>query len=186
MLYLLALHALAAVVAPFFVRRFGRRAFLGLATVPGLAAGYVLWQAGAVFAGRQPRQGFIWIPELGVEISTRLDPLAWVMALIVSGVGALVLLYCAVYFSAKVTGLARFGAVFLGFAGAMLGLVTVDNTIALYIMWEGTTVFSYLLIGHYYERATSRRAAGQAIIVTTFGGLAMLGHVGPSTGSGAV
>ncbi|OKL51357.1 Na+/H+ antiporter subunit A [Buchananella hordeovulneris] len=175
MLYLLALHALAAVVAPFLLSRFGRRAFVGLAAVPGVSAGYVLWQGGAVLAGRPPRQGFMWIPELGVEISTRLDPLSWVMALIVSGVGALVLLYCAVYFSAKASGLGRFAAVFLGFAGAMLGLVTVDNTIALYVMWEGTTVFSYLLIGHYFDRATSRRAAGEAIIVTTFGGLAMLG-----------
>src|SRR5699024_1020506 len=37
------------------------------------------------------------------------------------------------------------------------------------------TIFSYLLIGHYFDRKGSRRSAMQAIIVTTLGGLAMLG-----------
>jgi multicomponent Na+:H+ antiporter subunit A len=42
------------------------------------------------------------------------------------------------------------------------------------VFWELTTVFSYLLIGHYHERKASRRAAMQAIVVTTAGGLTML------------
>src|SRR5699024_6528214 len=50
-----------------------------------------------------------------------------------------------------------------------------DNTLVLYVFWELTTVFSYLLIGHYHDRKGARRSAMQAIIVTTFGGLAMLG-----------
>src|SRR5699024_8064133 len=71
----------------------------------------------------------------------------------------------------------RFAAIFIAFAGAMLGLVTTDNTVVLYVFWELTTIFSYLLVGHYYERKGSRRAAMQAIIVTTFGGLAMLAGI---------
>ena len=47
----------------------------------------------------------------------------------------------------------------------------------LYVFWELTTVFSYLLIGHDPAERANRRAAMQALIVTTFGGLAMLvGH----------
>jgi multicomponent Na+:H+ antiporter subunit A len=34
----------------------------------------------------------------------------------------------------------------------MLGLVTADDTLLLFVFWELTTVFSYLLIGHYHER----------------------------------
>ena len=49
-----------------------------------------------------------------------------------------------------------------------------DNMLVLYVFWELTTVLSFLLVGHYAERATSRRAATQALLVTTFGGLAML------------
>ena len=56
----------------------------------------------------------------------------------------------------------------------MLGLVLADDLLLLYVFWELTTVFSYLLIGHDSERRASRRAAIQALMVTTFGGLAML------------
>ena len=56
----------------------------------------------------------------------------------------------------------------------MFGLVVSDNMLMLYLFWELTTVLSFLLVGHYAERATSRRAATQALLVTTAGGLAML------------
>ena len=62
----------------------------------------------------------------------------------------------------------------MAFSGAMFGLVTSDNMLLLYLFWELTSVLSFLLVGHYAERATSRRAAMQALLVTTFGGLAML------------
>src|SRR5699024_1943974 len=55
--------------------------------------------------------------------------------------------------------------------------VTTDNTVAMYVFSELTTIFSYLLVGHYHERRGARRAALQALIVTTFGGLAMLGGI---------
>ena len=62
----------------------------------------------------------------------------------------------------------------VAFAGAMLGLVTADDLILLYVFWELTTVFSYLLVGHNPTRRANRRAALTALMVTTFGGLAML------------
>jgi multicomponent Na+:H+ antiporter subunit A len=64
--------------------------------------------------------------------------------------------------------------VFVGFAGSMLGLVVSDDLLLLYVFWELTTIFSYLLIGHDAASRPSRRAAAQALIVTTAGGLAML------------
>ena len=99
--------------------------------------------------------------------------LQWVLALIVSGVGALVLVYCRWYF-ANAEPPARTAGVLTAFAGAMLGLVTANDLIALYIYWELTTVFSYLLVGHNPARSANRRAAMTALMVTTFGGLAML------------
>src|SRR5690606_35913572 len=65
----------------------------------------------------------------------------------------------------------------VAFAGAMFGLVISDNALVLYVFWEITTVLSFLLVGHYAERATSRRAATQALLVTTLGGLAMLAGI---------
>ena len=42
----------------------------------------------------------------------------------------------------------------MAFAGAMLGLVVADDLLLLYVFWELTTVFSYLLIGHVPESRT--------------------------------
>ncbi|MEO6531758.1 MAG: Na+/H+ antiporter subunit A, partial [Specibacter sp.] len=100
--------------------------------------------------------------------------LSWLMSLLVLGVGALVLAYCARYFKTDDAGLGGFGAQLLAFAGVMFGLVTADNLILLFVFWELTTVLSYLLIGYARTRIAARRAALQALMVTTFGGLAML------------
>ena len=115
-----------------------------------------------------------WVPALGIDLAFRLDTLSWLMVLLVGGVGALVLIYCSAYFSPASGNLGRFATFFVGFAGAMLGLVTSENLVQLYVFWELTTVFSYLLIGHYTTRKSSRRAATKAILVTTAGGLVML------------
>ena len=104
----------------------------------------------------------------------RMDTLSWVMALIVTGVGALVMLYCRWYFRGKTEGVGQFSAVLLAFAGAMYGLVLTDDLVVLVMFWEITSVLSYLLIGYYNRRAASRRAALQALLVTTLGGLVML------------
>jgi len=174
-LQLLTIHLVAALLAPVIVGRFGRRAFVGLAAVPASAAVWAATQTSAVLAGHYPVQSVPWVPALNIDLVFRLDVLSWLMVLVVGGIGALVLIYCAAYFSATATALGRFAGVFVAFAGAMLGLVITDNSLMLYVFWELTTVFSYLLIGHYHERQSSRRAAMQAILVTTLGGLAMLG-----------
>jgi multicomponent Na+:H+ antiporter subunit A len=176
-LQLVALHFVGALAAPVLVRWWGRRAFLALAAVPGAAAVWALALTPAVLDGDPaalPHQAVPWVPSLGLALDVRLDSLSWLMVLLVGGIGALVLLYCSAYFSPGSAALGRFAGVFVAFAGAMLAIVTTDNVLALYIAWELTTVFSYLLIGHYFDRKASRRAAMQAIVVTTLGGLAML------------
>ncbi|WP_275005383.1 Na+/H+ antiporter subunit A [Promicromonospora iranensis] len=174
MLLVLLAHGVLALAAPALVAALGRRAFWVLALGPAGATIYALAQATAVLEGRAPAEHLPWIPALGLAIDLRLDLLAWVMLLVVGGVGALVMLYCSAYFSREARGLGRFGGFLMAFAGAMAGLVVADNLLLLFVFWELTTVFSYLLIGHYADRTSSRRAAMQALIVTTAGGLAML------------
>ncbi len=178
MLLLLVGHLAMALAAPALVGWLGRRAFLVLALAPASAAVWALTQTAAVLhgtaSGAVPTQVVEWVPTLHLELAFRLDTLSWLMLLIVGGVGALVLVYSSAYFSASAFGLGRFGAALVAFAGSMVGLVTTDNTLMLYVFWELTTVFSYLLIGHYADRKASRRGAMQAIVVTTAGGLAML------------
>lgn len=115
-----------------------------------------------------------WIPQLQLELSFRLTGFTYAFALLVLGVGALVMLYSRWYFSDTDTGLARFSAVFLAFAVAMLGLVLADNVYLLFIFWEVTTILSFMLIGQHHKQHVARSAAFQALTVTTLGGLAML------------
>ena len=58
--------------------------------------------------------------------------------------------------------------------GAMLGLVFSDNILVLYVFWELTSISSFLLIAYWYERKKSRYGAQKSLLITVFGGLAML------------
>ena len=170
---LIAAHFAVGLLAPFLLRRLAGRAFFLLALAPVAALAWTVAQGRAVLAGGVVVEGSSWIPALGIDISFRLGLLQWVLMLVVSGIGALVLFYCRWYFDDGDPPV-RTGAVLVAFAGAMMGLVTSDDLIALYVSWELTTVFSYLLVGHNPTFAANRRAALTALIVTTTGGLAML------------
>lgn len=156
------------------MRWLGPRAFVLLALVPASAAVWAGAQWPDVANGTEPVQNWAWIPDQGVHLALRCDPLALLMTLIAGGVGALVMVYCAGYFKRDEPRLGRFAGTLTAFSGAMLGLVLADDLIVLYVLWELTTVFSFLLIGHNPETRTNRRAALQALIVTTLGGLVML------------
>ena len=172
-LVLIAFCALA-IVTPFLANRFGTHVFTLIGLLPLAAFVFTLSQGPDVFDGTAVTWSVAWIPELGLELAFRVDALAWVLALVVTGIGALVLFYCAHYFAPTEPGLGRFAALLLAFAGTMYGLVTSDNIIIMFMFWEITSVLSYLLIGHYTGRKESRGAALQALLVTTFGGLVML------------
>ena len=174
MLVLLILHLVAALVAPLLVRWWGPRAFYPLALPPAAAFAWAVAHTPAVRAGGAVVETYPWVAQLQLDIELRVTTLSWLMTLLVGGVGALVLVYCARYFHQDSIGMARFAAVLVAFAGAMLGVVVADDLLLLYVFWELTTVFSYLLIGHSAERRSSRWAAAQALTVTTLGGLAML------------
>jgi multicomponent Na+:H+ antiporter subunit A len=169
LLAILLAHAAAALMAPVCVRWWGRNAFILLALVPAAGLGWVIanW-------GTERRFALRWAPVMQMNLTLRFDSLAAIMAVLVLGVGALVLLYCARYFDHAEPRLWMFAGEMVAFAGAMFGLVVSDNLLVLYIFWEITSVLSFLLVGHYAERAAARRAATQALLVTTAGGLAML------------
>ncbi|HYI56702.1 MAG TPA: Na+/H+ antiporter subunit A [Microlunatus sp.] len=173
MTLLIAVHFAVACFAPLLVRVLRARAFFVLAAIPAVACGWLAAQAPVIAPGGYLTWSTAWIPAIGVDLDYRMGTLQWVLALLVTGVGALVLFYCRWYFPEPEIP-ARTGGLLLAFAGAMLGLVTADDLILLYVFWELTTVFSYLLVGHHPTRGANRRAALTALMVTTFGGLAML------------
>jgi len=174
MIAILSVFVLVALLLPLLTRWMGTRVFFVAAAVPAAAAVHLAVLGPTVLSGRAMVESHAWVPQIGLSISLRLDTLSWLLALVVTVVGALVLLYCVRYFRSGEEGLGRFAAVLLAFAGAMYGLVLADDVFLLFVLWEATSILSYLLIGHYTARRASRGAALQALIVTTLGGLAML------------
>lgn len=89
---------LAACAAP-LVRRLGSRAFVVLALPPAAATVWAATQWNTAASGGSVTWSWRWMPAYDVFVELRLDALAELMVLLASGIGALVLLYCASYFS---------------------------------------------------------------------------------------
>jgi multicomponent K+:H+ antiporter subunit A len=138
--------------------------------------------ASEVFGGQVLRWSVQWLPALGLQFGFRMDGLAWMFALLICGMGALVVLYAAYYLSSDDPP-ARFFMFLLLFMGAMLGVVLADNLILLVVFWELTSLSSFLLIGFWRHRQDARQGARMALTVTGAGGLCllagvlMLGHI---------
>ncbi|GAA1482210.1 Na+/H+ antiporter subunit A [Gordonia sinesedis] len=185
MILILVALAVCALVAPAVISWIGTRGFYVLALAPLGALGWVL--ANWPDADAAPRVETVrWVPSLHMDLVMRMDTLAAILSVLILGVGALVLCYCAHYFDDARPRVATFGGEMIGFAAAMFGLVTSDNMLVLYVFWELTTVLSFMLVGFYRIRATARRSATQALLVTTLGGLSMLVGIimlGERTGS---
>ncbi|MBL8796248.1 MAG: putative monovalent cation/H+ antiporter subunit A [Planctomycetia bacterium] len=162
-----------ALVAPGLYRRARAGAGWLLALLPLGLAGYFGSYTEAVAAGETVRASYSWAPALGVDLSFCLDGLSLLFALLITGIGALILIYAGGYLSGH-PQLGRLYAFLLLFMASMLGLVLADNLLALFVFWELTSLSSYLLIGFDHERAEARAAALQALLVTGGGGLALL------------
>lgn len=155
----------------------GNRALSVAGALPCVVAGTLFfWFASflpEISAGSVLRFSVPWVPSLGVNLSFVLDGLGVTFALLITGIGFLVMLYSARYLAGHVHH-ARFSLYLTSFMLSMLGLVLADNLLLLFVFWELTTVTSYLLIGFSHASADSRRSALQAMLVTATGGLAML------------
>ncbi|GAY07826.1 hydrogen gas-evolving membrane-bound hydrogenase subunit E [Pseudonocardia sp. N23] len=174
LLALVLAHLVPACVLPAVAARSTRAAF-GLAAVPpAVTLGWALAMAPAVLGGGAVTQSVAWAPALHLTFDVRLDALALVMIVLVSGLGAVILGYSAFYFGRRSPDAGRTSALLLFFAGAMLGLVVADDLLTLYVFWELTSIASFLLVGQSGLHRVNRRAAVQALLVTVFGGLSML------------
>ena len=117
-----------------------------------------------------------WMPQFGLELQLRMDGYAWVFALLVSVIGALVVFYARYYLS-PADPVPRFFSFLLAFMGAMLGIVLSGNLIQMVVFWELTSFTSFMLIAYWYHRAEARRGAGMALTITAAGGLCLLAAV---------
>jgi multicomponent K+:H+ antiporter subunit A len=132
--------------------------------------------APAVFAGQTLLQHADWVPALGLNANFRLDGLALMFGLLITGVGLLVILYAAYYLGPE-ENTGKFFALLMLFMAAMLGIVLSDNLLLLVVFWELTSISSFLLVGYWGQRVDARAGARMALAVTGGGGLALLAGV---------
>ena len=173
-------------VAIFAQFALGGLTLVGLRRRPALAAalGVVVLACSAVLVAARGIGGaetssysVRWLPILGFNLNVQLDGFAVVMALLVSVLGAAVLVYSLAYFEHDGT-YARFVGLFMAFAGSMFGLVLAEDLFTMFVFWELTSVWSFLLIGLNDKSTSARQAAVRALLTTGAGGLCLLAGVG--------
>ncbi len=146
------------------------------ATVTILALVFLIPSISEVFAGETLIQSWSWIPAIGLEFAFRLDGLALLFAILILGIGLLIVIYARYYLYAK-DSMGRFFAYLLIFMGSMLGIVLSENIIQLIVFWELTSLSSFLLISYWQYRKDAREGALMALVITGGGGLALLAGV---------
>ncbi len=169
----LCLPLIGALAAPFIIRAVGAGGAWLLAVAPLLAFLHFLSLLPEIAGGRIVIGGYDWVPSLGLRFSWFLDGLSLTFALLITGIGTLVVLYAGGYLKGHPDQGRFFSFIFL-FMGAMLGVVVSDGFLMFFIFWELTSITSFLLIGFDHQREASRRAALQALVVTGGGGLLLL------------
>ncbi len=169
---LLAAHAVVVAAVPPFAARFGGRPALWFAGAPMAATAIWAWtQLGTTTT---TSVGVEWVAGLDLEFAFRVDAMGAMLAVLVSGIGALVCIYASGYFSATAAGVGRFAATLLAFSTAMLGLVWAETVWTLFVFWELTSVTSFLLVGFKNTDPVARTAARRALVITASGGLVLL------------
>lgn len=171
--WIILLPLLAAMMAPLLVRGAGSKAAgVILALVPLAIAAWLLSQALANAPVRE--WSHAWLPSMGIELSLRVGGFERLFLLLVSFIGALILIYGGAYLDGD-KKVARFFLVVLLFMAAMLGVIAADDLILTFIFWELTSLTSFLLVGYKFYDVAARKAALMALLVTGAGGLALMG-----------
>jgi NADH-quinone oxidoreductase subunit L len=110
------------------------------------------------------------VGRLQVPWGFRLDPLAGMMLLVVTGIGTLIHVYSTAYMADEPRGgVARFFAYLNLFCFFMLMLVLGNNFLVMFVGWEGVGLCSYLLIGYWYEKKSAADAGKKAFITNRIG-----------------
>ncbi|SEL18081.1 putative monovalent cation/H+ antiporter subunit A [Halomonas daqiaonensis] len=160
-------------MAPLLHHWFGARTPLVMALLPASLAAWLIGQWSTISSGEVLLLEWAWVPGLDITLTFLIDGLAWLFAMLISVIGALVLVYSGEYLRGH-RDLPRFLVVIIAFMMSMLGLVLADNLVTLFVFWELTSITSYLLIGFNHSDLAARKAALQGLLVTAGGGLALL------------
>ncbi len=170
---LVALPFLGALL-PGLMNSAGRSATAGVTFTVSLTAFVgLLTNLPTILAGEVVMARVDWMPLMGLNFTLMLDGLGFFFALLILGIGLLIIAYARHYLG-RDDNMGQFFTYLLLFQGAMVGIVLSDNILLLIIFWELTSLSSFLLIGYWKHLPEGRQGARMALAVTAMGGLAMI------------
>ncbi|RPH59003.1 MAG: NADH-quinone oxidoreductase subunit L, partial [Acidobacteria bacterium] len=134
-----------------------------------------LFGSGELHAVEQNVYTWIKAGDFVAPFSLRVDPLAALMILVVTGIGSLIHVYSTSYMHDEpASEYARFFSYLNLFAAFMLVLVLGSNFLVMFVGWEGVGLCSYLLIGFWYKKTSAADAGKKAFIVNRIGDFGFL------------
>lgn len=101
------------------------------------------------------------------------DGLARFFGVLIAGIGFLIFLYVSAYMKGK-TYSTRLYLLLSIFMVSMLGLVTSDHMIGMFVFWEMTSISSFFLIAFETHQKEAVESAKRALLITGSGGLILL------------
>jgi len=176
----LSLVIIAFVLRPFFKKYPAVSGYVTIAAI-GISLALSLWLLATVMGSPQHKMdvpSFTWlaIGNLKIDVGLLIDPLTAIMVVVVTFVSLMVQIYSQGYMHGD-PGYHRYFAFMSLFTCCMLGLVLVDNLLAMFFFWEGVGLGSYLLIGFWFHRPSAADAAKKAFIVTRLGDFGFLAAI---------
>ncbi|MFI7914077.1 monovalent cation/H+ antiporter subunit A, partial [Acinetobacter baumannii] len=128
----------------------------------------LLTQAKTVLGGASIQQSWDWLPQLGINLSFRLDALGLLFSLLITGIGTLIYIYAYYYLGPK-NSLSKLYLLLMLFMAAMLGISLSNNLIILLVFWELTSISSFLLVGYWSHYEAAQRGSRMALTITGMG-----------------
>ena len=168
----LVLPLVSAVLIALFLRRQG-----GLAAAVSTFTAAAIAGIAVILALHNERfeESFVWL-SLGnftLSIGVKYDDLAALMLCIVGVVGLCIHVFSLGYMRDDAAKARYFGGLSI-FMFSMIGIVLADNLFMMFIFWELVGFSSWLLIGHWHEKASASEAAKKAFITNRVGDFGFL------------
>ncbi len=166
----------AAIILLFLRRHRALSAGLAILAVTASLVAAIYLVAHIAVPGGSALVEHAWLPigdGTGLAFGVLLDTLSATMALVVSAVTLLVMVYSLGYMAGD-PGHARYFGFLSLFAAAMLGLVLASNLLQTLVFWELVGLASFLLIGFWFEQPAPAAAARKAFVMTRVGDIGFL------------
>jgi multicomponent Na+:H+ antiporter subunit A len=109
-----------------------------------------------------------------VPLQFHVDGLSMVFALMATGIGSAILLYCIGYMAHEPGGVTRFYVLMLTFIAGLVSLVCSANLLMAYLSWEVIGLCSYFLVGFWYKETAAANGARKVLVMTHIPGYGFL------------